>query len=173
MAHGADHAGTYREKVTLDVYKDKVRILGDEMAETRIVWDDYAGKVVDGASDHLRQLYDVCPGRRGLSGLPDHRERCRKVGQAVALETRGTASICIIVRSSAIRTLFARGYVSRVHVENCHIEGTTDFIFGPSIVLFECSTILCKADSFITASTTGAQRIRIRLLLLPCDGGRR
>ena len=40
--------GTYREKVTLDVYKDKVRILGDEMAETRIVWDDYAGKVVDG-----------------------------------------------------------------------------------------------------------------------------
>lgn len=27
--------GVYREKVTLDVYKDKVRILGDEMAETR------------------------------------------------------------------------------------------------------------------------------------------
>ena len=40
--------GVYREKVTLDVYKDKVRILGDEMAETRIVWGDYAGKVVDG-----------------------------------------------------------------------------------------------------------------------------
>ena len=40
--------GVYREKVTLDVYKDKVRILGDEMAETRIVWGNYAGKVVDG-----------------------------------------------------------------------------------------------------------------------------
>ena len=35
-------------KATLDVYKDKVRILGDEMAETRIVWGDDAGKVVDG-----------------------------------------------------------------------------------------------------------------------------
>lgn len=66
-----------------------------------------------------------------------------------------TASICIIGALIGDQdTFFARGYVSRVHVENCYIEGTTDFIFGPSIVLFECSTIHCKADSFITAAST-------------------
>ena len=40
--------GTYREKVTLDVYKDKVRIVAAEAGTVRIVWNDYSGKVVDG-----------------------------------------------------------------------------------------------------------------------------
>lgn len=78
-----------------------------------------------------------------------------RVGQAVALETRGDRIHlyhCALIGDQD--TFFARGYVSRVHVENCYIEGTTDFIFGPSIVLFECSTIHCKADSFITAAST-------------------
>jgi len=148
--------GVYREKVTLDVYKDKVRILGDEMAETRIVWDDYAGKVVDGRELTTYDSYtmsvradEVC-----LDCLTVENDAGR-VGQAVALETRGDRIHlyhCALIGDQD--TFFARGYVSRVHVENCHIEGTTDFIFGPSIVLFECSTIHCKADSFITAAST-------------------
>ena len=40
--------GTYREKVTLDVYKDKVRIVAAEAGTVRIVWNDFSGKVVDG-----------------------------------------------------------------------------------------------------------------------------
>lgn len=45
--------------------------------------------------------------------------------------------------------------MSREFVEHCHIEGTTDFIFGPSIVVFDDYHIHCKADSFITAVSTG------------------
>ena len=95
------------------------------------------------------QADDVC-----LDCLTVENDAAR-VGQAVALETRGDRIHlyhCALIGDQD--TFFARGYVSRVHVENCYIEGTTDFIFGPSIVLFECSTIHCKADSFITAAST-------------------
>ena len=42
--------GTYREKVTLDVYKDKVVVVGcgKYPDDVRLVWDDHSGKVVDG-----------------------------------------------------------------------------------------------------------------------------
>ena len=112
--------GVYREKVTLDVYKDKVRILGDEMAETRIVWGDYAGKVVDGRELTTYDSYTMSVQADDvyLDCLTVENDAGR-VGQAVALETRGDASICIIVRSSAIRTpsLLAatfRAYMSRI-----------------------------------------------------------
>ena len=148
--------GVYREKVTLDVYKDKVRILGDEMAETRIVWGDYAGKVVDGRELTTYDSYTMSVQADDvyLDCLTVENDAGR-VGQAVALETRGDRIHlyhCALIGDQD--TFFARSYVSRVHVENCYIEGTTDFIFGPSIVLFECSTIHCKADSFITAAST-------------------
>lgn len=148
--------GVYREKVTLDVYKDKVRILGDEMAETRIVWGDYAGKVVDGRELTTYDSYTMSVQADDvyLDCLTVENDAGR-VGQAVALETRGDRIHlyhCALIGDQD--TFFARGYVSRVHVENCYVEGTADFIFGPSIVLFECSTIHCKADSFITAAST-------------------
>ena len=37
---------------------------------------------------------------------------------------------------------------------NCYIEGTTDFIFGPSTALFHNCTIHSKANSYITAAST-------------------
>ena len=47
--------GEYREKVTLDVYKDKVHIVGHDGAT--IVWDDHTGRVEpDG---HVMTTYDT------------------------------------------------------------------------------------------------------------------
>ena len=37
---------------------------------------------------------------------------------------------------------------------NCYIEGTTDFIFGPSTALFEYCELHSKRDSYITAAST-------------------
>lgn len=39
---------------------------------------------------------------------------------------------------------------------NCYIEGTTDFIFGPSTALFEGCTIHSKINSYVTAASTPA-----------------
>lgn len=149
--------GVYREKVTLDVYKDKVRIVGVGGCDSvRIVWDDYSGKVADGYEMTTYDSYTLSlqADEVWMEGVTVENDAGR-VGQAVALETRGDRillSRCRLVGDQD--TFFTKGYVSRVRVEECHIEGTTDFIFGPSIVLFERCTIRCKADSYITAAST-------------------
>lgn len=146
--------GTYREKVTLDVYKDKVAILAYD--SVRIVWNDYAGKVVDGRELTTYDSYTMSLQADDLflQGVTVENDAGR-VGQAVALETRGDRiwiHDCKLIGNQD--TFFTRGYVSRVFVVNCRIEGTTDFIFGPSIVYFDECLIHCKADSFITAAST-------------------
>lgn len=150
--------GTYREKVTLDVYKDKVHILRDpdREGEVRIVWNDYSGKAADGyeMTTYDSYTFSVQADDVWLEDLTICNDAGR-VGQAVALETRGDR-ICI--DGCRLRgdqdTFFTKGYVSRVYVRSTYIEGTTDFIFGPSIVLFDDCRIHCKADSYITAAST-------------------
>ena len=148
--------GTYREKVTLDVYKDKVRIVAAEAGTVRIVWNDYSGKVVDGRELTTYDSYTMSLQADDvfMQGITVENDAGR-VGQAVALETRGDRiHLCDCALVGDQDTFFTKGYVSRIYVERCHIEGTTDFIFGPSIVLFDDCTIHCKADSFITAAST-------------------
>lgn len=145
--------GVYREKVTLDVYKDKVAILG---YGARIVWDDFSGKIVDGYEMTTYDSYTMSlqSDEVYLAGLTVENDAGR-VGQAVALETRGDRiwiDRCRLVGNQD--TFFTKGYVSRVYVIDSYIEGTTDFIFGPSIVLFDNCTIHGKADSYITAAST-------------------
>lgn len=150
--------GTYREKATLDVYKDKVAIVGDaEHPEAvRIVWDDYSGKVADGYEMTTYDSYTLSLQADNvfMQGVTVENDAGR-VGQAVALETRGDRiwlDRCRLVGDQD--TFFTKGYVSRLLVTECLIEGTTDFIFGPSIAFFDRCTLRCKADSFITAAST-------------------
>lgn len=163
--------GLYREKVTLDVYKNKVRIIGDGSGdgEVRIVWDDHAGRVVDG---YEMTTYDSAT----LSIRADEvyaenltvENAAGRVGQAVAVETLGDRIHFVGCRFVGDQdTFYARSYVSRVHVERCRIEGTTDFIFGPSIVLFDDCSIHCKADSYITAAST-TERNRYGFVFANC-----
>ena len=43
---------------------------------------------------------------------------------------------------------------TRLYFENCYIEGTTDFIFGPSTAWFENCEIHSRINSYITAAST-------------------
>ena len=149
--------GTYREKVTLDVYKNCVRIVGVGGAEeVRIVWNDFSGRVVDGYEMSTYDTWTLSLQADDviLEGLTVETDAGR-VGQAVALETRGDRihiNRCRLVGDQD--TFFTKGYVSRIWVTDSWIEGTTDFIFGPSIVLFDRCRIHGKADSFLTAAST-------------------
>ena len=161
--------GTYREKVTLDVYKDKVRILAGGTEQVCIVWDDYSGKIVDGRELTTYDSYTMSIQADDIFMEDILVENdAGRVGQAVALETRGDRihlRACTLIGNQD--TFFTRGYVSRVFVERCHIEGTTDFIFGPSIVVFDDCHIHCKADSFITAAST-TERNRYGYVFFNC-----
>jgi len=162
--------GTYREKVTVDVYKDKLRIVGDGDAdEVRIVWDDHSGKVVEG---YKMTTYDcwtmsVQADEVWLENLTIANDAGR-VGQAVALETRGDR-----IRIERCRllgdqdTFFPKNYVARVYVKDSYIEGTTDFIFGPSITVFDNCEIHCKQNSYITAAST-TERNRYGFVFRKC-----
>ncbi len=151
--------GTYREKLTLDVYKDKVRILGmgEAPEEVRLVWNDHTGRVVDG---HEMTTYDTWTlslqaDEVYLENLTIDNDAPLGAGQAVALETRGDRihiHSCRLIGNQD--TFFTKGYVSRVRVTDSYIEGTTDFIFGPSIVLFDRCTLHGKSESFLTAAST-------------------
>jgi len=77
------------------------------------------------------------------------------VGQAVALHVEGDRCVfrnCKLIGNQD--TLFAAGETSRQYFFGCSIEGTTDFIFGPSTAVFENCTIRSKIDSYITAAST-------------------
>jgi pectinesterase len=50
--------------------------------------------------------------------------------------------------------LFASRPATRQYFEDCYIEGTTDFIFGPSIAWFEQCHIHSKKNSHVTAAST-------------------
>ena len=150
--------GIYREKLTLDVYKDKVAIVG--MGETpesvRVVWNDYSGKVVDGYEMTTYDCYtfSVQADDVFLQNLTIANDAGR-VGQAVALETRGDRIWIDRCRLEGDQdTFFPKNYVPRIWVTHSYIEGTTDFIFGPSIVVFDDCHIHAKSDSFITAAST-------------------
>lgn len=41
-----------------------------------------------------------------------------------------------------------------LYFKDCYIEGTTDFIFGPSTAWFEGCTIKNKVNSYVTAAST-------------------
>jgi pectinesterase len=73
----------------------------------------------------------------------------------VALDVEGDQCVfknCRIVGNQD--TLYAAGDNTRQYFNNCHIEGTTDFIFGSSIAVFQDCDIVCKKQSFITAART-------------------
>ena len=150
--------GEYREKVTVDVYKDKVAIVGCGATpeEVRIVWDDHTGRVAHG---HEMTTYDswtlsIQADDIYLANLTVENDAGR-VGQAVALETRGDRiwiDGCRLVGDQD--TFFTKDYVSRVYVTDSYIEGTTDFIFGPSIVYFQNCILHGKVNSYLTAAST-------------------
>lgn len=80
-----------------------------------------------------------------------------KLGQAVALHTEGDH---ILVQNCRLLgnqdTVYTGVGGTRVAFYDCYIEGTTDFIFGPSIAWFQNCEIHSKANSYITAASTPA-----------------
>lgn len=78
-----------------------------------------------------------------------------RLGQAVALHTEGDCLQFFNCRFLGHQdTVYTGAANTHLLFADCYIEGTTDFIFGPSTAWFEKCTIHCKADSYITAAST-------------------
>ena len=144
--------GVYKEKIVVPADKRNIHFLGEDASKTIITWDDYSGKGdINTFTSYTLQV--LGSGMLFENLTIENSEGLR--GQAVALDVQGDQCVfknCRIVGNQD--TLYAAGENCRQYFKDCHIEGTTDFIFGSSTAVFQDCDILCKKRSFITAART-------------------
>ncbi|MBQ7750427.1 MAG: pectin esterase [Bacteroidales bacterium] len=159
--------GVYKEMVTIPHNKFRLRISGEGAEKTVITYDKYAEKLwpdsdfkmgtSGSATMYIHSSYvtleDITVENSSGEG--------KAIGQAVALFTDGDFLYfhrCRFIGNQDTVYTYGRygkdGGIKRNYFLDCYIEGTTDFIFGPSIAYFENCTIHSKKNSYVTAAST-------------------
>ncbi|MBQ4277209.1 MAG: pectin esterase [Bacteroidaceae bacterium] len=173
--------GTYKEKLEIPTHLTNIEICGEDALTTIITWDDHANIMMPSAYDPIAIerhptadnqhptpsnyhpigtfrtfTLRVCGSDITLKNITIENNSAR-LGQAVALHTEGDRLRFIGCRFLGHQdTVYTGRGGTRLLFRDCYIEGTTDFIFGPSTAWFENCTIKSKADSYITAASTPA-----------------
>ncbi len=161
--------GVYKEKLIIPSWLTNITICGEDRDNTIITWDDHANiKMPVGGLDSEAAVKSKPMGtfrtytlkvQGSYITLKDItiENNAAKLGQAVALHTEGDH---ILVQNCRLLgnqdTVYTGVGGTRVAFYDCYIEGTTDFIFGPSIAWFQNCEIHSKANSYITAASTPA-----------------
>ena len=150
--------GTYKEKVVIPQWLQNIEICGEDCNETIITYDDHANifyaPIGKGMGTFRTYTVRIDGNDITLKNLTVE-NNAAKLGQAVALHTQGDRLTFVGCRFLGNQdTVYTGMPRTRLLFSDCYIEGTTDFIFGPSTAWFEHCTIHCKADSYITAAST-------------------
>lgn len=150
--------GTYKEKLIVPSWLTNIEICGEDRDNTIITYDDHANVFIPGTDRKMGtfRTYTVRVDGNDITFRNITIENnAARLGQAVALHTQGdrlTFVNCRILGNQD--TVYTGGINTRLYFKDCHIEGTTDFIFGPSTAWFENCTIMSRTDSYITAAST-------------------
>ncbi|WP_443937495.1 pectinesterase family protein [Pedobacter sp. MW01-1-1] len=159
--------GIYAEKLIIPSWKINIKLLGESADNTIITWGDFSGKAYPEGKDAFgKDKYTTYTSYTVLVQGNDVTlenltvaNSSGRVGQAVALHVEGdrfVARNCKFLGNQD--TLYAATENSRQYYLNCYVEGTTDFIFGKSTVLFAGCTIKSLTNSYITAASTSAKQ---------------
>ena len=157
--------GEYHEKLIIPSWLENVDFIGEDPEKTVITYNDYARLDNMGTFRTYTVRVDGC--RLTFRNLT-FRNNAGRVGQAVALHTEGTDlkfENCRFLGDQD--TLFLAGHDSELEFNDCYVEGTTDFIFGPATAYFNNCRIHSKADSYITAAST-PQDVEIGFVFKGC-----
>ena len=160
-------AGTYKECIDIPHTKFRMKITGQGADKTILTYDNYAEKMwpdndfkvgtSGSASIYIHSSYvtfeDITFENTAGEG--------KEIGQAVAVFTDGDFLFfhrCRFIGNQDTLYTYGRfgkdGGIKRNYFLDCYIEGTTDFIFGPSIAYFENCHIHNKKNSYVTAAST-------------------
>ncbi|HEY4287056.1 MAG TPA: pectinesterase family protein [Puia sp.] len=155
--------GVYHEKLVIPSWKTMIKLEGESRDSTIITWEDYSGKANPGGKDAFGKdkfttytSYTVL-----VTGNDFSAENLTivnasgRVGQAVALHVEGDR--CVVSNCKLLGnqdTLYAGTEGSRQYYKDCFIEGTTDFIFGEAIVVFNRCVLRSLINSYLTAAAT-------------------
>ncbi len=150
--------GIYKEKIVVPQWLTNIEILGEDCANTVITYDDHANIKLPGTNRGMGtfRTYTVKVQGSGITFRNITIENnSPRMGQAVALHTEGDRIILVNCRLLGHQdTVYTGTAGTRLLFKDCYIEGTTDFIFGPSTAWFEGCEIHSKANSYITAAST-------------------
>ena len=159
--------GVYKEEISIPHTKFRVHFKGESAEGTLLTYDKYAKKLWPGrnfamgtsgsASIYIHASYitfeDITFENSSGEG--------KDIAQAVAVFTDGDFLFfnrCRFLGNQDTLYTYGRygkfGGIKRNYFKDCYIEGTTDFIFGPSIAYFENCTIHSKKNSYVTAAST-------------------
>ncbi|GAA4746553.1 pectinesterase family protein [Flavisolibacter ginsenosidimutans] len=144
--------GVYNEKIELPATNTDVTFIGESVDKTIITFNDYSGR---GKLTTFTSYTAKISGNRFVAENITFANSAGPVGQAVALYVDADKAVfknCKFLGNQD--TIFAAGENARQYFVECYIEGTTDFIFGPSTAVFQSCTIKEKTNSFITAAST-------------------
>jgi pectinesterase len=162
--------GIYKEKLKLAKNK-KVSLIGESYKTTILTYDDYA-EIAGGTSKSYSVLIEaddfftenITFENTISSELPQY----KKGGQAVALMLNGDRNIFHNCKMSGFQDTFYLKANKRTYIKDCIIDGTTDFIFGAGIALFENCVIQCRKDSYITAGNHEAGKSKYGFVFKDC-----
>jgi len=159
--------GVYEEEVVIPHNKFRLYIKGEDAAQTVITYGKYAKATWPGR--------DFAVGTSGSATIYIHASYItfeditfensagegKDIAQAVAVFTDGDFLFfnrCRFIGNQDTLYTYGRygkdGGIKRNYYKDCYIEGTTDFIFGPSICYFEGCTLHSKKNSYVTAAST-------------------
>ena len=160
-------AGTYKEAIDIPHTKFRMKIMGQGADKTILTYDRYA--------EQLWPDNDFKVGTSGSASIYIHSSYVtfeditfentagegKEIGQAVAVFTDGDFLFfhrCRFIGNQDTVYTYGRfgkeGGIKRNYFLDCYIEGTTDFIFGPSIAYFENCHLHSKKNSYVTAAST-------------------
>jgi pectinesterase len=144
--------GVYNEKIELPANNTDVTFIGESMEKTIISFNDYSGR---GKLNTFTSYTAKISGNRFVAENITFANAAGPVGQALALYVDSDKAVFKNCRFLGNQdTIFASGEDARQYFVDCYIEGTTDFIFGPSTAVFKNCTIRAKSNSYITAANT-------------------
>ena len=155
--------GTYKEKIILPQWLQNIEICGEDRDQTIITYDDHANiktaEFPQGMGTFRTYTVRVEGNAITFKNITIENNAPR-LGQAVALHTEGDRLLFINCRFLGNQdTVYTGVAATRLYFKDCYIEGTTDFIFGPSTAWFEHCDIYCKHNSYITAASTPKEQL--------------
>lgn len=150
--------GFYKERLVLDTRKDFVTIEGEEKSTTILSYDNHAGVRLangDTVNTWSSASFFIYADNFTAKNISFQNNAGFTAGQAVAVFANGNRLFffnCNFIGFQDV--LFCSGVGSKQYYENCYIEGTTDFIFGPATAVFKNCIIHSKKNSHVTAAST-------------------
>jgi pectinesterase len=150
--------GIYRERLTLDTLKDFVTLIGEDRDQTVLTYNNHTGVIMpdgDTVNTYTSASFFILANNFKARDITFENNAGFTAGQAVAVFASGDKLSFTNCRFLGFQdVLFCSRTGSRQYYKDCYIEGSTDFIFGPSTVVFQSCQIHSKKNSHVTAAST-------------------